>query len=403
MNLESSSCIDFGFCSQFKKLLPYAENLKYKKFKPQYPEQLIGEKNIFEAIDKGDIMIHHPYESFDAVVNFIEDAAEDPDVIAIKQTIYRVGEDSKIVKALEKAVTNGKQVTVLFEVLARFDETNNMNWAAKLERQGCHVIYGVEELKTHCKMTLVIRKNIKGNLKKYVHIGTGNYNDVTSNIYTDLSYFTSNQKITDDVISIFNVLTGFSEQPSLNRIIYSPVNLRDSVKSMILKEIDNAKNGISAGIIFKINSLEDKEMIDLIYQAAESGVKVELIVRGICSLVKRENITIKSIVGRFLEHSRIYSFENAGKREIFIASADLMSRNLDKRFEVAVPIKDIDSKYKIEFILQTMLKDTYNSYFMDENGNYSRIENVENEFNCHDEFIKNAIDKTKVKTFVRFK
>lgn len=337
--------------------------LLYKKFTPQVGKDLVGTHNILDVIDKNDVFLHHPYESFDAVVDFVREAADNPDVLAIRQTLYRLSSNSPIMDSLIKAAENGKQVVVLLEIKARFDEKRNLEWATKLERAGGHVIYGVENLKTHCKMTLITKRTRKGNLKNYVHIGTGNYNDVTSKIYTDMSVFTAHPLICKDVFNLFNTLTGFSE-PKLKRIVAAPYNLRDKFIELIDREIENAKNGKEALLTFKVNSLTDKTIIDKLYEASANGVKCTMIVRGACCLVTgieglSENITVVSNVGRFLEHSRVYKFGNNGKSEIYIASSDLMERNLDKRFEIAMPVLDPTIKARIEDILMHHITDTH--------------------------------------------
>jgi polyphosphate kinase len=316
----------------------------FPKFEPQVSKYLAGERSIFEAIDEQDIILHHPYESFQPILDFIDQAAHDPDVVAIKQTLYRVSSDSSIINSLMEAAQQGKSVTVLFEVKARFNELSNIEWAEKLERVGGHVIYGTSGLKTHCKLSIVIKKNKKGNLKPYIHLGTGNYNEKTALVYTDFSFFTSNKKICEEAVDIFNMLTGFSE-PDLKRLICAPVDLRNSLVKMIQNEIDNVEKFPDKQhfITIKVNSLIDKNIIEKLYEASSKGVQINLIVRGMClintSLSEAANIHVRSIVGRFLEHSRIYIFSNNGDEEIYLSSADVMERNLDKRFEICFQLR----------------------------------------------------------------
>lgn len=349
----------------------------YPKFEPQVSKYLAGERSIFEAIDDRDIILHHPYESFQPVLDFVNSAANDPDVVAIKQTLYRVSSDSPLMHSLMLAAKQGKSVTVLFEVKARFDERANLEWAEKLEKAGGHVIYGASGLKTHCKLLLVIKKNKKGNLKPYIHLGTGNYNEKTASAYTDYSFFTSNKKLCEEAIDIFNMLTGFSE-PGLKRLICSPFDLRKYLIKMIQNEIDNVINFPDKEhyITFKVNSLTDKEIIEKLYDASSAGVKINLIVRGMClmntSLPQAANINVRSIIGRFLEHSRVYIFSNNGEDEIYLSSADVMERNLDKRFEIMFPIKDKNIKKDINHTIDLMLGDDIKRYEL--NGfNYNKI------------------------------
>ena len=320
------------------------------------------DSDIFDVIKSGDLLLHHPYDSFDAVVNFIKTAASDPDVLAIKQTLYRVSGNSPIIGALITAAENGKQVTVLVELKARFDEENNIIWARKLEHAGCHVIYGLVGLKTHCKLCLVVRQEEDG-IRRYVHLGTGNYNDKTAKMYTDLGLFTAKEGYGKDISALFNVLTGYSQEESWNRIAVAPTGLRQMFSAAIKRETENAKKGKPASITAKMNSLVDGDIIELLYKASQAGVKIKLIIRGICCLrsgIKgvSDNITVISIVGRFLEHSRIYYFENAGDPIIYLASADWMPRNLDRRVEVAFEIEDKKLKEKILEILDITLRDT---------------------------------------------
>lgn len=373
--------------------------LRYNSFTPQYPSELIGEHDMFSAIDNGDILIHHPYESFDPVIKLLEHAAENPDVLSIKQTLYRVSStDSPIVEALCRAANNGKQVAVILEIKARFDEERNISLIEKLRLAGCKLIYGVEDLKTHCKFIMVVKK-YNGGLRVYSHIGTGNYNDKTAKIYTDISYFTSNFKVGQDLNSVFNMLSGFSEPTGkINKIYFSPYNLRKKLYNCIDNEIELAKNGKKGIIVFKVNSVNDKEMIDRLYKASEKGVKITIFCRGICSMKPvNKNITIRSLVGRFLEHSRIYYFGNNSHPDVFISSADLLTRNLDKRFELLFPVKDDGAISKLLKILAMYYSDTFNSYQMDKKGNYLKLVGKKKEVDIHRIFMEEAIANYKMK------
>ncbi len=336
------------------------------------------DKNMFEVIKEQDVLVHHPYESFDCVVAFVKLAAADPQVLAIKQTLYRVSGNSPIIGALIQAAENGKQVTVLVELKARFDEENNINWARKLEKAGCHVVYGLVGLKTHCKTCMVVRKEEDG-IRRYVHLGTGNYNDKTAKLYTDMGMFTAKESYGADVSKLFNVLTGYSKSTNYRKIAVAPTGLRDMFIQNIKRERENAKNGIPARIIAKMNSLVDEGIIRALYEAAQSGVEIQLIVRGICCLRPgvegvSENIRVTSIVGRFLEHSRIFYFENEGKPKIYLASADWMPRNLDRRVEVAFPVEDERVREEVKDIIRLTLADNVKARVMQPDGLYKRID-----------------------------
>ncbi len=375
---EESGPLDLTFFSKFASL-PDFESLCFKPLVPVYPPpDFLGYDDIFTAIREKDRMVHHPYESFEIVVNFVRQAAEDENVLAIKQTLYRVSGHSPIIAALIKAAENGKQVTVLVELKARFDEENNIIWAKKLEEAGCHVIYGLTGLKTHCKILLIVRRDEDG-IRRYLHIGTGNYNDSTAKIYTDIGMFTCKEPYGKDASSLFNVLTGYSLPPEYNRFIVAPHGMRNFFERMIAKETDNARNGLPSGITAKVNSLVDPAMIELLYKASQAGVTIHLIVRGICCLIPglpgiSENITVNSIVGRQLEHSRIFRFENAGNPKIYMGSADWMQRNLDRRVELAFPIEDSDLKKRVFAILNLMLNDNINTRVMQSDTTYSHID-----------------------------
>lgn len=331
--------------------------LKEKPFYPVVPKIFETEEDIFSIIRQRDILLHHPYHSFTPVIEFIRKAARDPEVLAIKQTLYRVGSDSPIVRELIEAVERGKQVAVLVELKARFDEENNIFWARELEKAGAHVVYGLIGLKTHAKMTLVVRKEFDG-VKRYVHLATGNYNAVTAKIYTDLGLFTCDEEICSDVSDVFNYLTGYSQQKEYRKLFVSPINMREKILERVFREIENVKAGKEGKIIWKMNSLVDPQIISALYEASNSGVKIELIVRGICCLVPgfeglSENIEVRSIVGRFLEHSRVFYFYNDGNEEIYLGSADIMQRNLDGRVETLFPIEN--EKLKTE-LMRTLIK-----------------------------------------------
>lgn len=338
------------------------DEYKYAKYTPQIPKRLQNCENIFDEIKKGDIFMHHPYNSFKPVTDLIETAAKDEKTLAIKMTLYRVSGNSPIIKSLEKAAQNGKSVTVLVELKARFDEKNNIVWARKLENAGCHVIYGLLGLKTHSKITEIIRREEEG-IIKYVHLATGNYNDVTANFYTDMGIFTCRKEFGDDSGAFFNMLSGFCEPKRWNKLIIAPIWLREKTEAFIEREIRHAKEGRKARIIAKMNSLVDPQIIAYLYKASCAGVKVDLIVRGICCLRAgvpglSENITVRSITGRYLEHTRIYYFYNDGEESTFCASADWMNRNLNKRVEIMFPIEDEQIKEKIKHVLDLQLEDT---------------------------------------------
>ena len=355
-------------------------DLRAPSFKPQSNPRLKAGEKLFDEIKKGDIFLHHPYESFDPVVDFIAQAAFDPQVLAIKQTLYRVSGNSPIIASLAHAAENGKQVTVLVELKARFDEENNIIWAKKLEKAGCHVIYGLVGLKTHCKIALVVRREDDG-IRRYVHLGTGNYNDSTAKLYTDCGMFTCNEKYGEDATAVFNMLSGYSEPASWNKLVVAPLWLRDTFITLINREIRHAEEGKEAVIIAKMNSLCDKEIIEKLYEANNAGVKIHLIVRGICCLRTgipgvSENIHVSSIVGTYLEHARIFYFYNNGLEEIYMGSADWMPRNLDRRVEIIFPVEDVILKNKVKHILDVQLGDTLKAYEMTEDGNYVRIKPV---------------------------
>jgi polyphosphate kinase len=358
--------------------LPQYDHLRYPAYQPQPVPELIGEVDIFSVISKKDILLHHPYQAFDPVIELVRTAAGDPKVLAIKQTLYRVSGNSPIVEALAQAAENGKQVTVLVELKARFDEQNNIIWAKRLEMAGCHVIYGLVGLKTHCKLLLIVRAEEDG-IKRYVHLGTGNYNDITAKFYTDIGLLTSNPYFGADASAVFNMLSGYSRLTGMFKLEVAPVSLRDRFTALIRRETENAKSGKKARIIAKINSLVDEKIIKELYKASNSGVKIDLIVRGICCLkpgVKgsSENITVRSIVGRFLEHSRIFYFYNDGDELIYLASSDWMGRNLDRRVELLFPLEDPGVFRTVKDIMEIYLKDNVKARILNKDGNYSKIQ-----------------------------
>ena len=354
------------------------DHLKTAKYIPQANPALLNDDDIFANIRKGDILLHHPYESFDPVVQFIKKAARDPEVLAIKQTLYRVSGNSPIIAALAEAADNGKQVCVLVELKARFDEENNINWAKMLEKAGCHVIYGLVGLKTHSKITLVVRREEDG-IRRYVHLGTGNYNDSTAKLYTDCGLLTCHQQIGEDATAVFNMLSGYSEPLNWNQLVVAPIWLRKRFMRMIQRETSHAREGRPARIIAKVNSLCDREIIAALYEASCAGVKIDLIVRGICCLKAgisnlSENISVRSIVGNFLEHSRIFYFENDGSPEFYLGSADWMPRNLDRRVEIMFPILDEKLRAKVMHILQVQLDDNLKAHVLQPDGTYQKID-----------------------------
>ncbi len=357
---------------------PEYDHLRFPPFRPQIPAAFDNGQDIFGVIARQDILVHHPYESFQPIVHLVQTAAEDPDVLAIKQILYRVSGNSPIVAALERAAENGKQVTVLVELKARFDEEKNITWAKRLEKAGCHVIYGLPGLKVHAKMLLIVRQEEDG-IKRYLHLGTGNYNDVTARTYEDLGLFTANARMAADASTIFNMLSGYSNLGNLYELEVAPMTLRQRLSSLIRQEIEHARNGRPAHIIAKVNSLLDKPVIKELFMASQAGVRIDLIVRGICSLKPNvpgcsENIQVRSVVGRFLEHSRIYFFHNDGDNRVFLSSADLMTRNLDLRIEIMFPVEDEDNKTRIKEILDAYLRDTVKARILKNDSRYYRID-----------------------------
>ncbi|MDQ2987325.1 MAG: polyphosphate kinase 1 [Armatimonadota bacterium] len=350
--------------------------LRWPKFRPYTHPLLAKASSLFDAIKKHDVLLHHPFDSFEPVEQFVASAAVDPHVIGIKQTLYRVGSQSPIVESLLEAAANGKQVAVLVELKARFDESNNLVWARALERAGVHVTYGFAEMKTHCKMCLVVRRENSG-IRRYAHLATGNYNPSTARLYTDVGVFTCDKDVTQDVAEIFNVLTGFSAQNEYRRVLVAPGGARDGIVERIEREIATHKKSGAGRILFKANSLVDPEVIDALYDASDAGIPVDLIIRGICCLRPgvvglSENIRVYSVVGRFLEHSRIYYFANGGKPEALVGSADIMRRNFDRRIETLLTIKDADMAEHLLCILEVYLRDNTNTWMLRPGGDYAR-------------------------------
>lgn len=368
-----------GFNRLWQLLSVDEPRLKHKPLAPVTPPDLRpnAKENIFALIQRDDILLHHPFESFQPVVEFLRTAARDPDVLAIKMTLYRVGRNSPIVEALLSAIEEGKQVSVLVELKARFDEESNIEWARALENEGVHVVYGLVGMKVHSKIALVVRR--EGDvMRKYVHLGTGNYNPVTARLYTDLSLFTCDPQIGDDAVTLFNRLTGYAETSAFDKLLIAPFDLRRRLEELIEREIALSKSGKQGRMIVKVNAVDDPEMIRLLYKASSAGVQIDLIVRGICCLRPgipgvSENIRVTSVVGRFLEHSRIYYFHNGGQAEIFVGSADLMPRNLDRRIEVVFPISCSKLRRRLrDEILEAYLNDNVNTREMRSDGSYTR-------------------------------
>jgi polyphosphate kinase len=391
--------LDLTFLMKMYGLKGY-EQLKVVPHTPQQVPEFMNEDDIFTNIKKKDILLFHPYETFDPVVNFVKKAAKDPEVLAIKQTLYRVSGNSPIIAALAEAADNRKQVSVLVELKARFDEENNINWAKKLEKAGCHVIYGLVGLKTHSKITLVVRREEDG-IRRYVHLGTGNYNDSTAKLYTDFGLMTCRPQIGEDATAVFNMLSGYSEPLHWNKLVVAPIWLRKRFLKMIYRETENALEGKPAHIMAKMNSLCDKEVIASLYEASCAGVKIELIVRGICCLkagvsVLSENIQVHSIVGNFLEHARIFYFENDGSPEVYMGSADWMPRNLDKRVEIMFPVEDERLKEEIQEVLKIQLQDNVKAHILQPDGTYEKPDKRGKVLmNSQEQFCQQAIQNVK--------
>ncbi len=369
--------IDFTFLMKMYGL-EGCDHLRYAPHEPQLVPEIMPGENIFEAIQKGDILLHHPYQTFGPVIELIRQAAGDPRVLAIKMTLYRVSGHSPIIASLAQAAENGKQVTVLVELKARFDEENNIVWAKKLEQAGCHVIYGIVGLKTHSKIALVVRREEEG-IRRYVHLGTGNYNDSTAKLYTDCGMLTCSEAVGEDATAVFNMLSGYSEPLSWNSLSMAPLWLRKKFLKLIRREIRNAKEGRQSYIRAKMNSLCDQEIIESLYEASAAGVRIDLLVRGICCLKVdlkgiSENIHVRSIVGNYLEHSRIFDFCNDGHPEVYMGSADWMPRNLDRRVEIVFPVLDEKLKEKVLHILDVEFEDNVKAHILQQDGTYEKID-----------------------------
>jgi polyphosphate kinase len=364
--------------------------LKDRPFPLVYPSVFLDKKNIFETLRKQDVLVHHPYTAYSTVTEFVDQAADDPDVQAIKICLYRTGKDSPVVNSLIRASQNGKQVTALIELKARFDEENNIEWARRMENEGVHVVYGINTLKTHSKVLLVIR-NEKNSLIRYVHLATGNYNPVTSRVYTDVGLMTSNPEFGADATNLFNFLTGYSQQNKFQQLLVAPINLREKFTQLVRREKKHAASKKRGRIIAKFNSLTDVGLIEELYSASQAGVEIDLIVRGVCMLRPgvpelSENIRVRSVIGRFLEHSRVFYFANGGKEgsdEVYIGSADWMSRNLDRRVEVAVPILDAEIKaFLRDVLLDAYLRDNVTARELLSDGTYKRVEQGKEPFDA---------------------
>jgi polyphosphate kinase len=371
--------LDLSYWMKFAVTLPGCDHLRYSRIESVYPREFEECEDLYEVIREKDVLVYHPYESFEAVNDFICDAAKDPKVLAIKMMLYRVSGDSKIVRALAEAAEAGKQVTVVVELKARFDEERNIAWARQLERSGCHVVYGLVGLKIHAKLVLIVRQEGEG-VRRYVHVSTGNYNDSTARFYTDLGLFTADSAIGEDASSLFNEVTGYSAPRTWKQVAVAPDGLMKRFVELIRREKEHAQNGKTAYIIAKMNSLSNKEMIDELYAASQAGVKIDLIVRGVCCLRPQvpglsENITVRSIVDRFLEHARLYYFDNGGQSEVFLSSADWMTRNLTRRIELLTPVLDKSLHHTLIEILRLNLNDNVKARYLQANGLYTRVSN----------------------------
>ncbi|HPY95289.1 MAG TPA: polyphosphate kinase 1, partial [Clostridia bacterium] len=386
---EVDGPLDLRFLMRQVCDLPGFDRLRYAPYTQRMDSRLLARESIFRTIRGGDIFLHHPYDSFDPIVRFLAEAASDPNVLAIKQTLYRVSTHSPMIDALARAAQNGKQVTVLIEVRARFDEEHNIAWSKALEQAGCHVLYGVPRWKTHSKITLVVRREADG-LRHYTHFGTGNYNDTTAKIYTDMGILTCDKQLGEDAAAFFNLILGYNYTYPMREMIASPYRLREAMLEKIGREAENARQGLASGITMKMNSLSDKEMIDALREAARAGVMVRLMVRGICCLNYRENpnLQIYSAVGRFLEHARVYSFENGGEKEVYLSSADLMPRNLDKRVELATPVKDKRIREQILSLLELGLMDNQKLWQLVHGNRYERVPRALPAVNAQEELLK---------------
>lgn len=377
--LEIDGPLDLSFLSKFVLLLQNVDHLKYEKIEPVYPQEFENADDILSVLREKDVLVYHPYESFEAVNDFILESAADPDVLAIKMTLYRVSVNSVLIQALARAAESGKQVTVVVELKARFEEERNIAWARLLENSGCHVVYGLVGLKTHVKITLVVRRE-SGALRRYVHVGTGNYNEHTAKLYTDAGLFTSHPGIGEDASALFNEMTGYSTPHDWRSFAVAPIGLKEKLFELIDREIEHARAGRPAGITAKMNSLSSQSMIDKLYEASQAGVKIDLIVRGVCCLRPgvaglSENIRVVSIVDRFLEHSRIVAFAGGGQEEVYISSADWMTRNLSRRVEILCPVYDADIRTSLMNLLRMKLEDEVKARRLSSMGAYIRVHN----------------------------
>ena len=386
--VEVDGPLDLRFFMRQLCGLPGFDRLRFAPYTPRIHQRLLTHESIFRTIRGGDLFFHHPYDSFDSIVRFLSESAKDPEVLAIKQTLYRVSSNSPMIDALARAAQNGKQVTVLIEVRARFDEEHNIAWSKALEKAGCHVLYGVPRWKTHSKITLVVRREATG-LRNYIHFGTGNYNDVTARFYTDMGIMTCDRQLGEDAAAFFNLILGYNYTFPMKEMIASPYGFREAMAEKIRLEETNARQGRKCGITMKMNSLSDPEMIEALLSAAHAGVPVKLMVRGICCLncKERKNIQIYSVVGRFLEHPRIYAFENDGSPELYLSSADLMTRNLDKRVELTVPVKDGRIREQILSILRLGFLDNRKAWRLVSGNRYERIPRAEPAVNAQEMLI----------------
>ncbi|MBU5670754.1 polyphosphate kinase 1 [Paenibacillus brevis] len=378
---EIDGPLDLGFLGKLPGAVKGYSRLRYPQIDPVYPWEFVDNEDFFDVLKQRDVLVYHPYESFDAVTDFIVQASEDPAVMAIKMTLYRVSGNSPLIQALAKAAESGKQVTVVVELKARFDEERNIAWARKLEKAGCHVVYGLIGLKTHAKVLLVIRQEGR-ELKRYVHMGTGNYNDTTARLYTDIGLFSTNPAIGEDASQLFNLITGYSDADQWQAITVAPTGMKDRLFSLIQREAEHAAAGRPAKIIAKMNSLSNQEMIDELYMASGAGVDIELVVRGVCCLRPgveglSERIKVRSIVDRFLEHSRIYYFENGGNPEVWLSSADWMTRNLTRRLEIMCPVTSASNREALEQIIKLTLADNVKAKKLLPNGKYEPIRSSE--------------------------
>ncbi|MGG3532010.1 polyphosphate kinase 1 [Paenibacillus rhizolycopersici] len=397
---EIEGPLDLGFLGRLPGAVKGYSRLRFPQVDPVYPREFDENDDFFEVLKQKDVLVYHPYESFDAVTDFIDQAAEDPAVMAIKMTLYRVSGNSPLIRALAQAAESGKQVTVVVELKARFDEERNIAWARTLEKAGCHVVYGLIGLKTHAKILLVVRQEGR-DLKRYVHVGTGNYNDITARLYTDIGLFTTDSAIGEDASQLFNLITGYSEAEQWQALTVAPTVMKDKLFELIQREAEHAAAGRPARIIAKMNSLSNQEMIDELYEASEAGVHIDLIVRGVCCLRPgveglSERITVRSIVDRFLEHSRIYYFENGGNPEVWLSSADWMTRNLTRRLELMCPVIKPQTRETLVRILMLSLADNVKAKRLVPNGKYEPILGGSQAVPCRSQFAAREISAWKL-------